>query len=178
MRAIKDVPSRCSLPWRCYEPRHNLRQPPSDKDRIVDTKSQFHNTHNNHQHRHLRRHAHESIFTLYSLSNVLSPFARVITGINSSHKSRKDRQTSWIPLPIPRRENSIEAMSSRDPGSPVMSSASIVSSWSEGKKSQHSQWRHTMGIILLLATVVLWTASNFLSSVSLLNTLFMAAPIF
>ncbi|OCK93130.1 uncharacterized protein K441DRAFT_613317 [Cenococcum geophilum 1.58] len=55
-------------------------------------------------------------------------------------------------------------MSSRDPGSPVMSPASIVSLWSEGKKSQHSKWRHTLGIILLLATVVLWTASNFLSS--------------
>ena len=27
-------------------------------------------------------------------------------------------------------------------------------------------WRHTIGIILLLATVVLWTASNFLASVS------------
>ena len=26
-------------------------------------------------------------------------------------------------------------------------------------------WRHTIGIILLLATVILWTASNFLASV-------------
>ena len=26
-------------------------------------------------------------------------------------------------------------------------------------------WRHTIGIVLLLATVILWTASNFLASV-------------
>lgn len=28
------------------------------------------------------------------------------------------------------------------------------------------RWRHTLGITLLLVTVLLWTASNFLASVS------------
>lgn len=36
--------------------------------------------------------------------------------------------------------------------------------WQDGKKAQHSKWRHTVGILLLLVTVVLWTASNFLAS--------------
>lgn len=46
---------------------------------------------------------------------------------------------------------------------------------SSGKKSQmsknfhHGIWRHTIGIVLLLATVFLWTASNFLASVGSLN---------
>ncbi|KAI9713053.1 MAG: hypothetical protein M1820_001038 [Bogoriella megaspora] len=51
-----------------------------------------------------------------------------------------------------------------------------VQSWSEGgipspddatsiKSKKHmSKWRHTLGIILLLLTVFLWTASNFLAS--------------
>lgn len=39
--------------------------------------------------------------------------------------------------------------------------------WQDGKKAQHSKWRHTVGILLLLVTVVLWTASNFLASVSI-----------
>ena len=30
-------------------------------------------------------------------------------------------------------------------------------------------WRHTIGIILLLATVILWTASNFLASVGVIK---------
>jgi hypothetical protein len=47
--------------------------------------------------------------------------------------------------------------------SPILSPASVVSTWSE--KKPHSKFRHTLGIILLLATVVLWTASNFLASV-------------
>ena len=48
--------------------------------------------------------------------------------------------------------------------SPVRSPASVVSIWDEGKKP-HSRIRHAVGIALLLATVFLWTASNFLASV-------------
>lgn len=48
--------------------------------------------------------------------------------------------------------------------SPVRSPASVVSEWDEGRKP-HSRVRHAVGIALLLATVFLWTASNFLASV-------------
>lgn len=49
---------------------------------------------------------------------------------------------------------------------PILSPASVVSVWDEGRKPKpHSRMRHTIGIILLLATVFLWTASNFLASV-------------
>jgi solute carrier family 35 protein F5 len=52
--------------------------------------------------------------------------------------------------------------------SPPRSPASVVSGWSEGRK--RAGWsgkvRHAVGIALLLATVFLWTASNFLASVS------------
>lgn len=34
-----------------------------------------------------------------------------------------------------------------------------------GQKPARKVWRHTVGIALLLATVVMWTASNFLASV-------------
>lgn len=36
----------------------------------------------------------------------------------------------------------------------------------EGREWKRSPWRHTLGIALLLVTVVLWTTSNFLASVS------------
>ena len=52
-----------------------------------------------------------------------------------------------------------------DLASPIRSPASHVSVWSEGKKPPKSKWRHAVGILLLLATVFLWTASNFLASV-------------
>lgn len=54
---------------------------------------------------------------------------------------------------------------------------SVDSSWSQisrnlsakppppDRKPSRGVWRHTIGIILLLATVLLWTASNFLASV-------------
>lgn len=48
--------------------------------------------------------------------------------------------------------------------SPVRSPASVVSMWDEAKRP-HSKIRHAVGIALLLATVFLWTASNFLASV-------------
>ncbi|KAH7067234.1 hypothetical protein BKA63DRAFT_114365 [Paraphoma chrysanthemicola] len=47
--------------------------------------------------------------------------------------------------------------------SPIRSPASVVSVWSENKRP-HSKMRHAVGIALLLATVFLWTASNFLAS--------------
>jgi solute carrier family 35 protein F5 len=47
--------------------------------------------------------------------------------------------------------------------SPVRSPASVVSMWDE--KKPRSKIRHAVGIALLLATVFLWTASNFLASV-------------
>lgn len=43
------------------------------------------------------------------------------------------------------------------------SPASDVSVWREGKRP-HNKLRHAVGIALLLATVFLWTASNFLAS--------------
>jgi solute carrier family 35 protein F5 len=49
--------------------------------------------------------------------------------------------------------------------SPIGSPASVVSMWSESKKKPNSKLRHAIGIALLLATVFLWTASNFLASV-------------
>lgn len=50
----------------------------------------------------------------------------------------------------------------------LSSIASLRSDLSSSKKWKHSRWRHTLGIILLLVTVVLWTASNFLASVCLI----------
>ncbi|KAJ4290574.1 hypothetical protein N0V90_010791 [Kalmusia sp. IMI 367209] len=50
-----------------------------------------------------------------------------------------------------------------DVASPIRSPASVVSVWSESKKPR-SRWRHAVGILLLLATVFLWTTSNFLAS--------------
>jgi solute carrier family 35 protein F5 len=51
--------------------------------------------------------------------------------------------------------------------SPIRSPASVVSMWDDGKKKHmNSKLRHAIGISLLLATVVLWTTSNFLASVS------------
>lgn len=51
--------------------------------------------------------------------------------------------------------------------SPIRSPASVVSMWSEGRKKPNGKLRHAVGIMLLLATVVLWTTSNFLASVRL-----------
>lgn len=85
---------------------------------------------------------------------------------------------------IPRREESVEP-SPRTPlsprtsdvstesqylrendflDSPVRSPASEVSVWTEGKRQGNKKLRHAIGIALLLATVFLWTASNFLAS--------------
>jgi solute carrier family 35, member F5 len=51
---------------------------------------------------------------------------------------------------------------------PIYSPASVVSAWDDGQIQESKPWsriRHTVGIVLLLATVFLWTASNFLASV-------------
>lgn len=53
-------------------------------------------------------------------------------------------------------------LGARSASSVRSASHSLYSAWSEGKMP--SQWRHTLGIALLLVTVVLWTASNFLAS--------------
>lgn len=37
------------------------------------------------------------------------------------------------------------------------------------QNSLRGLWRHTIGIVLLLATVILWTASNFLASVGVIK---------
>ncbi|KAF2734503.1 hypothetical protein EJ04DRAFT_466608 [Polyplosphaeria fusca] len=50
----------------------------------------------------------------------------------------------------------------RDVESPILSPGSHVGVWKD--KKPRSRWRHTIGILLLLATVFLWTASNFLAS--------------
>jgi solute carrier family 35 protein F5 len=55
--------------------------------------------------------------------------------------------------------------------SPIRSPASVVSVWSEGKRPYSSKVRHAIGIALLLATVFLWTASNFLASVCYPHTM-------
>ncbi|KAL6702442.1 hypothetical protein ACN47E_001854 [Coniothyrium glycines] len=47
--------------------------------------------------------------------------------------------------------------------SPIPSPASHVSVWRDSKRP-HSKLRHAVGIALLLATVFLWTTSNFLAS--------------
>ncbi|KAH8639486.1 hypothetical protein IG631_07256 [Alternaria alternata] len=51
------------------------------------------------------------------------------------------------------------------------SPASEASQWAEGEKrgAWTSKVRHAVGIALLLATVFLWTASNFLASVRILS---------
>lgn len=51
--------------------------------------------------------------------------------------------------------------------SPVRSPASVMSPWGENKRPYSNKVRHAIGIALLLATVFLWTASNFLASVCL-----------
>lgn len=69
-----------------------------------------------------------------------------------------------LPVPISRSEGSQIGRRSTDSS---WSQRSINSSRKRPpphKKPLHGVWRHTIGIILLLATVVLWTASNFLAS--------------
>ncbi|KAF2873503.1 vacuolar membrane protein [Massariosphaeria phaeospora] len=68
--------------------------------------------------------------------------------------------------PSPRAsEDSTLLRSEHGLDSPILSPASHVSVWNDGKKRiLHSKFRHTIGIVLLLATVFLWTASNFLAS--------------
>ena len=52
--------------------------------------------------------------------------------------------------------------------SPVSRASSVINSirtdLSSAKRWRHSRWRHTLGILLLLCTVFLWTTSNFLAS--------------
>jgi hypothetical protein len=48
----------------------------------------------------------------------------------------------------------------------MSSMASFRSDLTDSTKWRNSRWRHPLGIALLLVTVFLWTASNFLASVS------------
>lgn len=65
-----------------------------------------------------------------------------------------------------RDHDNLERTSSRT--SSILSSVpSLKTDLSSARKWKHSRWRHTLGIILLLVTVVLWTTSNFLASVCL-----------
>lgn len=84
---------------------------------------------------------------------------------------------------IPRREELVEVSPPASPrtssassvsaylqehdflSSPVRSPASEASIWSDSKPRANGRLRHAVGIALLLATVFLWTASNFLASV-------------
>lgn len=61
--------------------------------------------------------------------------------------------------------SSLSAMPSR--AESILSSiASMRSDLSDKRRWKNSRWRHPLGISLLLVTVVLWTTSNFLASVS------------
>jgi solute carrier family 35, member F5 len=53
---------------------------------------------------------------------------------------------------------------SPSPSTFATSLRSFTTDLSSAKRWKHSKWRHTVGIILLLITVFLWTASNFLAS--------------
>jgi solute carrier family 35 protein F5 len=84
---------------------------------------------------------------------------------------------------IPRREELVEVSPPASPrtssassvsaylqehdflSSPIRSPASETSTWSDSKPAVSGRLRHAVGIALLLATVFLWTASNFLASV-------------
>jgi hypothetical protein len=61
--------------------------------------------------------------------------------------------------------SSLPAMPSRA-DSILSSIASMRSDLSDKRRWKNSRWRHPAGISLLLVTVVLWTTSNFLASVS------------
>lgn len=70
-----------------------------------------------------------------------------------------------LPVPISRSEGSQIGRRSTDSSWSQKSLNSSRKRPPPHKKPLHGVWRHTIGIILLLATVVLWTASNFLASV-------------
>ncbi|TKA82329.1 hypothetical protein B0A49_00070 [Cryomyces minteri] len=62
-------------------------------------------------------------------------------------------------VPVPRHDHSLPPVSSAPP------STSPAPGVPRGHATKPSaKWRHTIGILLLLTTVVLWTASNFLAS--------------
>jgi hypothetical protein len=62
----------------------------------------------------------------------------------------------------------------RPPASRAESFMSSVASFrddvADAAKWRRSRWRHPLGIALLLVTVFLWTASNFLASVCRLRS--------
>lgn len=98
------------------------------------------------------------------------------TDVGRSFRHNFARRTPVIPKPAMTAEDERAAAlpireSIESTGRPRISSVRSTTSArsanvrQDGKKAQHSKWRHTVGILLLLVTVVLWTASNFLASV-------------
>lgn len=74
-----------------------------------------------------------------------------------------------LPVPISRLEGSRTGRRSTDSSWSQRSLNSSKQRPSRHQKPLHGVWRHTIGIVLLLATVVLWTASNFLASVGFIE---------
>ena len=91
------------------------------------------------------------------LENAVPAMSRTLTPLTSDD--------CVLPAPTSHMEDSHAGEGLTD------SSLSLSSRRSSGRRPPSHQrpdrrvWRHTIGIILLLATVVLWTASNFLASV-------------
>jgi hypothetical protein len=70
----------------------------------------------------------------------------------------------------PLEEDARRAAGSPSSAESLLSSiASMQSDFQSSARWRHSKWRHPLGIFLLLVTVFLWTASNFLASVSSLS---------
>ncbi|KAF6231575.1 hypothetical protein HO173_010327 [Letharia columbiana] len=69
-----------------------------------------------------------------------------------------------LPVPNSRSEDSQAGRRSTDSSWSQRSRMSSHKTPPPHQKPLRGVWRHTIGIILLLATVVLWTASNFLAS--------------
>ena len=49
--------------------------------------------------------------------------------------------------------------------SEIPSPAAVISPWVENGAKKRQRWKHALGIMFILATVMLWTVSNFLASV-------------
>ena len=70
-------------------------------------------------------------------------------------------------LPIPASSSGEPVETSRESTDARGLRRSFHETSDDSKKAFLGVWRHTIGIILVLVTVVLWTASNFLASVGL-----------
>ena len=70
-----------------------------------------------------------------------------------------------LPVPTLRSEHSQAVRRSTDSSWSQRSRTGSDKTPPPQQNSLTGVWRHTIGIVLLLATVILWTASNFLASV-------------